>query len=66
MNLVKIPFLAGIGLFTPGVLLTDLLLAPLVVVGALTGMALAKRMPQRLFDRIVVVTTVLGAVYLLF
>lgn len=66
VNLVKVPFLAGLGLFTPQVLLMDLVLAPLVVVGALTGLMLAKRMPQRLFDRIVIVLTVLGAVYLLF
>ncbi|WP_353113157.1 sulfite exporter TauE/SafE family protein [Microbacterium sp.] len=66
VNLVKVPFLAGLGLFTPQVLLMDLVLAPLVVLGALTGLMLAKRMPQRLFDRIVIVLTVLGAVYLLF
>lgn len=66
VNLVKVPFLVGLGLFTPQVLLMDLVLAPLVVVGALTGLLLAKRMPQRLFDRIVIVLTVLGAVYLLF
>ncbi|WP_336297690.1 TSUP family transporter [Microbacterium sp. EF45047] len=66
VNLAKVPFLAGLGLFTPQVLLTDLLLAPLVVAGGLTGLRLAKRMPQRLFDRIVIVLTVLGAVTLLF
>ncbi|MFE6996922.1 sulfite exporter TauE/SafE family protein [Microbacterium sp. NPDC057659] len=66
VNVMKVPFLAGLGLFTPQVLLMDLVLAPLVVVGALAGIALAKRMPQQLFDRIVIVLTVLGAVYLLF
>jgi len=65
VNLVKVPFLAGIGLMTPSVLLTDLLLAPLVVIGALLGMRLAKRMPQLLFDRIVIGLTIAGAVYLL-
>src|SRR5690606_22210226 len=66
VNLMKVPMLAGLGLITPGVLLMDLALAPLVVIGALAGMLLAKRMPQRLFDRLVIVLTVLGAVYLLF
>ena len=66
VNIVKVPMLASIGLITPGVLLMDLVLAPLVVVGALLGIALAKRMPQQLFDRLVIVLTVLGAVYLLF
>ncbi|MGB3730699.1 hypothetical protein [Microbacterium sp.] len=63
---MKVPFLAGLGLFTPSVLLMDLALAPLVVVGALIGIRLAERMRQQLFDRLVIVLTVLGAVYLLF
>ena len=65
VNLVKVPFLAGIGLFTPQVLLMDLLLTPLVVIGALVGLKLAKRMPQQLFDRLVIILTIVGAVYLL-
>ncbi|MFJ2544677.1 sulfite exporter TauE/SafE family protein [Microbacterium sp. NPDC087589] len=66
INLVKIPFLAGIGLFDEHVLLMDAVLAPLVVLGALAGIRLAKRMNQVLFDRIVIVLTIAGAVYLLF
>ena len=66
INLVKVPFLAGLGLFHGSVLLMDAVLAPLVVIGALAGIRLAKRMDQRLFDRIVIVLTVVGAVYLLF
>jgi len=66
INLVKIPFLAGLGLFEGHVLLMDAVLAPLVVLGALAGIRLAKRMNQVLFDRIVIVLTIAGAVYLLF
>ena len=66
INLVKIPFLAGLGLFDGHVLLMDAVLAPLVVIGALVGIRLAKRMNQVLFDRIVIVLTIAGAVYLLF
>ncbi len=66
INLAKVPFLAGLGLFPAPVLLMDAALAPLVVVGALAGIALAKRLDQRLFDRIVIALTVAGAVYLLF
>lgn len=66
INLVKVPFLAGIGLFQPAVLLLDATLAPLVVVGALVGLRLVRRMDQGLFDRIVIVLTVVGAAYLLF
>jgi len=65
VNLVKVPFLAGLGLFTPSVLLMDLVLAPLVVIGALIGLRLAKRMPQRLFDRLVIGLTIGGSLYLL-
>lgn len=66
VNLMKIPFLAGLGLFETPVLLMDLALAPLVVIGALVGLRVAKRMPQQLFDRIVIALTIVGAVYLLF
>ncbi|MDF2560693.1 MAG: hypothetical protein K0R99_2139 [Microbacterium sp.] len=65
INVIKVPFLAGLGLFHPPVLLMDAVLAPLVVVGALLGLAVARRMNQRVFDRIVIVLTILGAVYLL-
>ncbi|MBY6062095.1 sulfite exporter TauE/SafE family protein [Microbacterium esteraromaticum] len=66
VNIAKVPLLASIGLITPEVLLMDLVLAPLVVTGALLGLAVTKRMPQQLFDRLVITLTVLGAVYLLF
>lgn len=66
INLVKVPFLAGLGLFHGSVLLMDAVLAPLVVIGALVGIRVAKRMDQRLFDRIVIALTIVGAVYLLF
>jgi uncharacterized protein len=65
INLIKVPFLAGLGLFEGQVLVMDAALAPLVIIGALIGLAVAKRLDQRLFDRIVIVLTVLGAVYLL-
>lgn len=66
INVVKVPFLAGLGLFPGQVLLMDAVLAPLVVIGALVGLVVAKRLDQRLFDRIVIVLTVVGALYLLF
>ncbi|WP_426187832.1 sulfite exporter TauE/SafE family protein [Microbacterium sp. TWP3-1-2b2] len=66
VNLVKLPFLAGIGLFSGPVLLMDAVLIPLVVVGALLGVRVARRMKQQVFDWIVIVLTIIGAVYLLF
>ena len=66
VNLVKVPFLAGIGLFDGQVLLMDAVLIPLVVVGALIGVRVARRMKQQVFDKIVIGLTIIGAVYLLF
>lgn len=65
INVVKVPFLAGLGLFQAPVLLMDAVLAPLVIIGALVGLRVARRMNQRVFDRIVIVLTIVGAVYLL-
>ncbi|MFJ3473166.1 sulfite exporter TauE/SafE family protein [Microbacterium maritypicum] len=65
INVIKVPFLAGLGLFEPPVLLMDAVLAPLVVVGALLGLRVARRMNQRVFDRIVIALTIVGAIYLL-
>lgn len=65
INMIKVPFLAGLGLFQAPVLLMDAVLAPLVVVGALVGLQVARRMNQRVFDRIVIALTIVGAVYLL-
>lgn len=65
VNLGKLPFSIGLGLLTVPGLLLDLLLVPLVVAGALGGRWLAGRLPQRLFERLVIGFTVAGALYLL-
>jgi uncharacterized membrane protein YfcA len=66
VNVFKVPFLAGIGLIDMQTLLMDAAFVPLVVVGAFVGLWLARRMKQQVFDRIVIVLTLVGAVYLLF
>ena len=43
----------------------DVLLAPAVVIGALLGCALARRIDQKLFDRLVLALTIVSAAYLL-
>ncbi len=64
VNISKVPFSVGLGLITvPGMLL-DLALVPLVVGAALLGRWLAGRMDQVLFERLVILFTVIGAVYL--
>jgi len=65
VNIVKVPVLAGLGLITVPVLLMDAVLIPAVVIGALFGRWLIPRIHQQLFDRIVLVLTILGAAYLL-
>jgi uncharacterized membrane protein YfcA len=66
VNLSKVPFSIGLGLITVPGLLIDLVLVPLVVGGALAGRWLAGRLDQVLFERLVILFTVVGAVYLLF
>ncbi|MEZ3161911.1 sulfite exporter TauE/SafE family protein [Microbacterium sp. BWT-B31] len=65
INVSKLPFSIGLGLITPSGLLLDLVLVPLVVAGALSGRWLAGRLDQRLFERLVIGFTVVGALYLL-
>ncbi|GAA1389645.1 sulfite exporter TauE/SafE family protein [Luteococcus peritonei] len=65
VNLVKLPLSAGIGVIRPETLWIDLVLAPVVVLSALAGRRLARRIPQRVFEPLVMVLTVLSAVNLL-
>lgn len=65
VNLFKVPFSIGLGIITPPGLLLDLVLVPLVVGGALVGRLLADRLDQKLFERLVIGFTIVGAVYLL-
>lgn len=65
INVAKVPFSVGLGLITPPGLLLDLVLVPAVVAGALGGRWIAARIDQTVFERLVVVFTIVGAVYLL-
>ncbi len=65
VNVAKVPFSIGLGLISVPSLVLDLVLAPAVVLGALLGRRLARRIRQELFDRAVLVLTVVSAVYLL-
>jgi hypothetical protein len=63
-NLVKVPFSIGLGLLSWRSLGVDLVLAPAVVVGAGMGRWAIRRIDQVLFERVVIVVTVLSAVNL--
>ena len=62
MNLVKLPFTVSMGLIRPEHLALDLALAPVVVLAALAGRRLAARLPLRVFEPLVIATTVIAAV----
>ncbi len=59
VNFTKIPFYAGLGLFTLEALQTALVLMPFAPVGIWLGMWLHKRIPDRHFTRLVSVVVVL-------
>jgi uncharacterized membrane protein YfcA len=65
VNLVKLPIYIGHGLIDRRSLVFDLALAPSVVVGALLGRVVLRRLPQAAFDRLVMALTVCAAALLL-
>ena len=65
VNLIKLPFSLGLGLVSSATLATDLVLAPLVLIGGGIGATIAPRIPQRLFDGIVLALTILSALALI-
>ncbi len=65
VNLMKVPFSLALGLITVPGLMIDLVLMPVVLVGAFWGKHVASRMNQRVFDRLVIAFTIAGAVYLI-
>lgn len=65
VNAFKVPFSVGLGLMTPQSLLLNLLLVPALLVGALGGRAVARRISPTWFERIVLILTFASGVYLL-
>lgn len=64
-NLVKLPFSIGLSLVTVDTLRTALVLVPLVLLGALLGRRLLRTIKQSVFERLVIVMTVLASLFLL-
>jgi uncharacterized membrane protein YfcA len=64
VNLCKVPFSAGLGLFHTSTLARTALLAPLVVIGAFVGLHSARRLSQARFDQAVLAATVVSALVL--
>lgn len=65
MNSFKIPFGLGLGIVNEDSLLLDLKLVPVVIGGALFGRYLLKHIPQKLFEQLALILTLVAAVRLL-
>jgi uncharacterized protein len=65
VNIIKVPFLAGLGLINGSTLALDAVLVLALVAGALVGRIVAGRISVRVFNALVVALTALSAVYLL-
>lgn len=66
INLTKLPFYVGVGLIDYSVLRFDLYLIPLVPVGSYLGKWMHHRVSESLFNRVIMVLTVIAGVQLLF
>jgi uncharacterized membrane protein YfcA len=64
VNIVKLPIYAAHGLFSRGSLVFDLTMVPPVVCGALGGLWLVHRIPQRSFEAMVVAMTIVSSILL--
>ena len=65
VNLTKLPFSIALGIIHLSALALVAELIPAVLVGALAGRLLADRMPQRVFDPIVMILTIVAALPLI-
>ncbi len=66
VNFSKLPFFPLVGALTTDTLRFDLYLIPGLVLGAVTGAAIAKRMPQYVFDALVLLLAGIAALHLIF
>lgn len=65
VNWVKVPFMASLDMITLTSMKMDLMVFPAVIAGALTGVWLLKRIPQRLFNIVALVLAAAAAIKLL-
>jgi uncharacterized membrane protein YfcA len=65
INLFKVPFSIALGLIRGQTLILNLILAPAVLVGVLAGRWLLERIPQRLFEHMLLAFAVLAALRLI-
>ena len=65
INLFKVPFSIALGLIRGQTLMLNLILAPAVLVGVLAGRWLLERIPQRLFEHMLLTFAALAALRLI-
>lgn len=65
INLFKVPFSVALGLIRGQTLILNLILAPAVLIGVLAGRWLLERIPQRLFEHMLLAFAVLAALRLI-
>ena len=66
INWIKVPFVLRLGLITPQSLQLNLTLFPLIIIGAVIGIIILKRIPQRLFNVLVQILAAAAAIKLFF
>ena len=66
VNWVKVPFSAKLDLINAESLKLDTCLFPVIIIGAVVGIVLLKRIPQKLFRIIVLILAAAAALKLLF
>ena len=66
VNIFKLPFSAGLGLIRTETLLVAVVLLPIVVTGVFSGRWIVHRLPQRVFDVLMLGFAVLAAMRLIF
>lgn len=65
INVLKLPFSVQLGLISGSTLGLNLILAPVILAGLFLGKAVVSRLPQRIFDTLVLVFAVVAALKLL-
>jgi uncharacterized membrane protein YfcA len=64
INLAKVPIYSWHHLFSPSSLTFNLMMVPAVIGGAILGLWVVHRVPQRLFDTLIIVLTAISAIVL--
>ncbi|GGG01555.1 sulfite exporter TauE/SafE family protein [Paenibacillus abyssi] len=65
VNMIKVPFTVNLGLITPQSLVLNAWMVPVVAVGAFIGFKVLPLIPKKLFQTIILMCAVVGAIFLI-